>query len=83
MARRKRNEFTDALLPPITLGVGATTTSIVGGGFDPFIPAGMTNPITTTGSTLGDFVGPVSVISAGGLALKQVQKLEKKTRRRR
>jgi len=52
--------------------------SVLGGALQPHLSAGTTNPLTTTGSTLGRFIGPVAVISAGGIVFKELNKTKKK-----
>ena len=86
MAKRRRNDLLDDFAVPLTfagLGVG---TSVIGGVIDPIIPAGITNPVTSVGSTLGNFTGPVSVIAGGAIVFKQFkgieEELNRKTRRK-
>lgn len=80
--KKKKNEVFEAIKPPLTLGLASTSGAIIGPSFDNFLPSGMTNPITHTSITTSRFVGPVSVISAGGLTLKQMKKLEKKVKKK-
>ena len=68
------------LMPPLVLAGGAIGASVMGGALQSKIPAGMVNPLTTTGSTLGRFVGPVAAISAGGIVMKQLKKTKRKLR---
>jgi len=78
MGRRKKNEIVEGLVPPLTLGVGGVGASILGGSVASKLPAGTTNPLTTTGSTLGRFVGPVATISVLGVTTKQLKKVKVK-----
>jgi hypothetical protein len=85
MAGRKKRKvlgITEDLFPPIQTAGGAAGLAVLGGAVQPIIPAGMANPLTSAGSTLGRFVSPVSAISGAGIALKQVRKIGKKKRRK-
>lgn len=81
--KRKRNEFVQALVPPLALGGVAIGSAVLGQGFDKVLPSGFSNPLTTTATTLGMFVAPVAIVSVGALAIKQVQKIQPKKKKRR
>lgn len=86
MAKRKRRKqlgLTEDFFPPLVFAGGAAGLSVLGGAVQPIIPTGVTNPLTSAGSTLGRFVGPVSVITGAGIVLKQVGKIKKKVKKRR
>jgi len=76
--KQKNNEIVSDLIPTFTLAGGAMGASVLGGALQPHLSAGTTNPLTTTGSTLGRFIGPVAVISAGGIVFKELNKTKKK-----
>ena len=78
MKKKKRNDIIEGMKPGLTLAGGAMGSSLLGGATQDLMPAGMANPLTTTGATFGRFVGPVAVIGAGGVVLKQLKKTEKK-----
>lgn len=74
-------DFGSAITPPLVLGGGAIGASLLGSSLQNKLPAGTTNPLTTTGTTLGNFVAPVAVIGAGGLTLKQLDKTRRRLER--
>lgn len=78
MVKKKKNEIVEDILPPLTFGFGAGGASVLGGTLDSHLPTGVTNPLTTSGTTLGKFVAPVSTISASNIVFKQMKKLEEK-----
>ena len=78
--KKKVTGIAKDLMPSIVLGGGAIGASVMGGAIQSKIPAGMVNPLTTTGSTLGRFVAPVAAISAGGIVLKQLKKVKRKVK---
>lgn len=81
--KKRQSTMVDDFLPPIGFATGSVTASVLGGAIQPIIPAGITNPLTTAGSTLGKFTGPVSAVAGAGIVLKQVRKIEKKIKKRR
>ena len=80
MARRRivRNGIVSNLAPSFIVGGGAIGASILGGSLQSRIPAGVSNPLLTTGTTLGGFVAPIAVIGAGGVILKQLNRTKRK-----
>ena len=81
MARKKRRKIPRIvrdLSPPLVLGGGSIGSSILGGALGSKLPPGTINPLTTTGTTLGGFVGPVATISAFGIVHKQLKKAKPK-----
>lgn len=81
--RKYRNEIVEGMLPPLILAGGGMGASVLGGATSSMLPAGISSPLTTTGSVMGRFVAPVSVISAGGIVLGQLNKTQKKMKRRK
>ena len=70
-----RIDIANGLVPPLAfagVGIGA---SVLGGALDSRIPAGMTNPLTATGSTFAAFTPAVATIGAGGIVLNQFRKI--------
>lgn len=80
--KKQKNEIVSGMMPTFALAGGAMGASVLGGAFQSHLPAGTTNPLTTTGSTLGRFVGPVAAISAGGIVFKELNKTRKKLKGR-
>lgn len=86
MARKKRkyrNEIVEGMIPTFAFAGGAMGASVLGGATQGLMPAGVTNPLTTTGSVMGRFVAPVAAIGAGGIVLKQLNKTQRKLKRRK
>jgi hypothetical protein len=74
----RRNEIVEDFTPAFTMAGGSLGASILGGSLDSALPVGTTNPLTTTGSTLGRFTGPVATIGVLGITTKQFKKIENK-----
>jgi len=72
------NDIVKGMALPIGYSLGTGMTLAMGSSFDKFIPAGITNPITKTGSVMADFSGPITTISAGGIIFNQLGKTQKK-----
>lgn len=79
--RRIRNSIIRDMSPTFLMAGGAMGASILGGALSSHLPAGVSNPLTTTGSTLGKFVGPMAAISSGGIVMKQLKGGLKRRRR--
>jgi len=80
MTKKKKKEkgIIEDMTPTFKLASGAMGSSLLGGTFESKLPAGVTNPLTTTGTTMGKFVAPMAMISASGMVMKQMKKTEKK-----
>ncbi len=74
--RKRRNEIAGDLVPAFTIGGAAIGSSILGASLDSKLPAGTANPLLTTGTTLGRFTGPVAVIGATSITLKQLGRIK-------
>lgn len=84
MARkRRRNEIIEDFAPAFGIAGGAIGSSILGSAFSSKIPAGVSNPLTTTGTTLGAFVAPIAVIGVAGTVTRQLRRVQRKVKRRR
>ena len=83
MVKRKKKEdsILEDMTPALTFAGGAMGASILGGAMESYLPAGMTNPLTTTGRTMGTFVGPMATIGVMGITTKQLKKLESKIKK--
>ena len=83
MAKKKRiTGIAKDMIIPFGLAGGAIGSSIVGGALQSKVPAGMKNPVTAAGSTMGKFVGPSTAIASAGIVMKQMNNLNKKIKRR-
>jgi len=78
LTKKRKNKIIGGMMPAFYLAGGAMGASVSGGALQSHLPAGITNPLTTTGSTLGMFVGPVAAIGAGGIVLRELNKANKK-----
>ena len=81
MKKRKQESYLEDMTPAFAFAGGAVGSSILGGALQSKIPAGVTNPLTTTGKTMGTFVGPVATIGVMGITTKQLKKLESKIKK--
>ena len=75
---KKKNEIIEGMTPALAFGAFGTGASILGGKLQPLIPAGTINPLTSTGSVMGDFAGPVATLGAFAITTNQLKKAEKK-----
>lgn len=84
MSKKKKvkNEIVEGFKPAFTLGAGAMGASMLGQSFQDKLPTGIVNPLTASGSVFAKFTGPVATISAAGITMKQLKKLEKKQKKR-
>ena len=80
MTSKKQNpsSIAEDLIPSLSFAGAGVGASVLGGSLQSHIPAGISNPLTTTGSTIGRFTGPVATIGAMSITTKQLRKLEGK-----
>jgi len=78
MGKKKKSILPEEFEPAFAMGGIAIGSSMLGSGFDFMLPAGVSNPLTTIGSTTSTFVAPVATIGVAGFTMKQLKKLEKK-----
>ena len=78
MTKKKQNHSSIAedLIPSLSFAGAGIGASILGGSLQSHIPAGMSNPLTTTGSVMGRFMGPVATLGAMNVVTKQLKRLE-------
>ena len=82
MKKRKKSQkryFRD-FAPAITLAGGALGASVVGEALGPHLPAGSTNPLTTTSTAMTSFVGPAVAIGAMSVTMRQLKKFKPKSK---
>ena len=78
----KKNEVLKEFEPALGFAGASIGSSVLGGAFQSKLPAGVSNPLITTGSTIGTFVGPVVALGAFSFVTKKLKKVEKKIKRR-
>ena len=84
MARKKRkNEILEEMKPAFGLAGVSIGSSILGGALQPHLPAGVTNPLTATGTATSKFVAPMAVLGVGSYTFKKLKKLEKKVNKKK
>jgi len=76
--KKRKNEVLESFSPAFGLAGVSLGSSVLGGAMQSHLPAGMTNPLTTTGRVTGTFVGPMVTLGAFGFVTKQLKKTEKK-----
>ena len=74
--KQKTSSIAEDLIPSLSFAGAGIGASVLGGSLQSHIPAGMSNPLTTTGSTIGKFTGPVVGIGAMSVVTKQLKRLE-------
>jgi len=79
--KKKKNEIIKSLEPSFIFAGGAIGSSILGGALQSKLPAGISNPLTTTGLTMSKFVGPIAILGVTDFTMKKFKKLEKKMKK--
>ena len=77
MVKRKKNEILESMTPGLTLGFASMGAGMLSTPLEPFLPAGIKNPMSTTASVSSDLVGPVMLIGGMDIVLKKVKKIER------
>jgi len=80
--KKKQNKFLKEMKPAFSLASVSISSSILGGALQSKLPAGITNPLTTTGRVTGTFISPVATLGALSIVKKQMKKISKKAKRR-
>ena len=70
------NEFLEDFKPTFGLAGLGIGSSILGGTLQPHLPAGVTNPLTQTGSTISGFIPLTASLGGFSIVTKQFKKLE-------
>ena len=79
--KRKQESYLEDMTPTLAFAGGAVGASVLGGAMESKLPAGVTNPLTTTGKTMGTFVGPMATLGAMSITTKQLKRLESKIKK--
>ena len=78
--KKKQNKILKEMKPTLSLASMSISSSILGGALQPKLPAGVSNPLTTTGRVTGTFIPPVATLGAFSIVKKQMKKVSKKVK---
>ena len=81
--KTKENDILEDMTPALIMGGLGIGSAILGEPLTSKLPTGMTNPLSTTGTTLGTFTKPVVVLGAMSTVTRQLKKVEKKMKRKK
>ena len=75
--KKKQGSIMGDFTPAFGMGMTSMGLGVVGGKLQPHLPAGMTNPMTSMGSTMVKFVPVTTALGGVSTTTKQLKKLIK------
>ena len=76
--KKKKKLLPEEFKPAFSLAGTSIGSSLLGGALQSKLPSGVTNPLTSIGSTTSKFISPIATIGATGFAFKQLKKIQMK-----